>query len=56
MSNRILLNERASLNRPAWSSEQKTGLFEAYKHLHISRRDFPAGIVKDYYVKSKGAV
>ena len=32
--NKILINERASLNRPEWSSEQKTGNLEAYKHRH----------------------
>lgn len=56
MNQRIMLNERASLNRPAWSSESSTGNFEAHKHLHISRRDYPAGIVEDYYTKSKGKV
>ena len=32
--NKILLNERASLDRPAWTSEQKPGNFNAYKHKH----------------------
>lgn len=46
--NKILLNERASLDRVAWTSEQKTGMFEAYKHKHsIIRSRFV--LQKDYY-------
>ena len=52
MRNEIKLNERASLDRPAWTSEPSTGLLEAYKHLHVDRKDQP--IIKDYFVKSKG--
>lgn len=31
-------NERASLNRPAWTSEQSTGLFNAHAHKHSTER------------------
>lgn len=34
----IQINERASLDRPAWSSMVSTGLFEAYKHLHVGMK------------------
>ena len=36
----ILFNQResASLNRPAWTSEQSTGMFNAYKHKHTVER------------------
>ena len=34
MNERIILNERASLERPAWTSERSTGNFEAFKHRH----------------------
>ena len=54
MKNRIELNERASLDRPAWTSEQKTGMFEAYKHLHSVHWRRDDCIVRDYFVKSKG--
>lgn len=43
-------NEKASLNRPAWSSEQSTGNFEAYKHYHGGRGK--AVVVKNYYKKT----
>lgn len=48
----IKSNERASLNRPAWTSEPSTGGLEAFRHLHIGRKDAP--IVKNYFDKSKG--
>ena len=32
------LNERASLNRPAWTSTQATGLFNAHAHKHSMER------------------
>ena len=51
MISQIRLNERASLSRPAWTSEQKTGMFHAYRHLHVGRKDQP--IVEDYYAKAK---
>jgi len=48
--NKITINERASLDRPAWTSEQKTGMFNAYKHKHsIIRGQFR--LQKDYYEK-----
>lgn len=47
--NKILLDYRASLNRPAWTSEHKTGNWEAYKHKHIGCKDKP--IIKNYYCK-----
>lgn len=31
---KIELNEKESLNRPAWTSTVETGNFEAYKHKH----------------------
>lgn len=52
MNQRIRLNERASLNRPAWSSMELTGLWRAFRHLHIGTKDRP--IVKNYFDKSKG--
>jgi hypothetical protein len=30
----MFASERKSLDRPAWTSEQKTGNLEAYKHKH----------------------
>jgi len=48
----LKLNERASLSRPGWTSEQSTGMFHAYRHLHVSRKDEP--VVVDHFVKSKG--
>lgn len=50
----IKLNEKASLNRPAWTSESKTGMFHAYRHLHIGRKDQP--IVVEHFIKSKGVL
>jgi len=48
--NKILLNERASLDRPAWTSEQKTGSLQAYKHKHsIIRGKFT--LQENYYEK-----
>ncbi len=35
----IKLNEKMSLNRPVWTSESKTGMWDAHKHLHVSRMD-----------------
>jgi len=44
------LNEKASLDRPAWTSENKTRLFEAYKHKHtIYRGKFQ--LLENYYTK-----
>lgn len=43
---------KASLNRPAWTSESKTGMFHAYRHLHIGRKDQP--IIMEHFIKSKG--
>lgn len=52
MREQIKLNERASLNRPAWSSMKSIGLWDAYRHLHIGKRDMP--VVKNYFNKSRG--
>jgi hypothetical protein len=49
---RMLSNEKASLNRPAWTSESKTGMFNAHRHLHISRKDEP--VVVDHFIESRG--
>lgn len=39
---------KASLDRPAWSSEQETGMFHAYKHKHcIVRGRFE--LIKNFY-------
>jgi len=46
-------NERVSVDRPAWTSTVKTGLFDAYKHKHIVYRG-KFRLLKDYYVKNKG--
>ena len=44
----IGLNEKKSLDRPAWTSEQETGLFNAYKHKHtVNRGRFE--LIKNYY-------
>jgi len=48
----LLLNERASLNRPSWSSESSTGMFNAHRHLHVSRMGHPVKL--DHFVKTKG--
>ena len=29
---------RESLNRPAWTSMQSNGMWEAYKHLHLFKK------------------
>ena len=52
MIEQIKLNEQASLNRPAWSSESSTGLWDAYRHLHIGRKSEP--IIKNFFDKSRG--
>ena len=45
----IDFSEKASLDRPAFTSCQETGNFEAYKHRHsIIRGKFV--LQKDYYV------
>lgn len=46
---KLTFHERASLDRPAWTSEQSTGNWKAYKHKHVSRKDKP--ILKNYYCK-----
>jgi hypothetical protein len=48
----ITLDYKASLNRPAWTSEQSTGMFQAYKHKHTSHRPNKP-IIKDYYNDKK---
>lgn len=46
-------NERASLNRPSWTSEQATGMFQAFKHKHsVERGKFM--LSKDYYTHRFG--
>ncbi len=52
MREQIRLNESMSLNRPAWTSEWRTGLLQAFRHLHISRKDTP--VVKNYFDKTRG--
>jgi hypothetical protein len=48
----IIINERASLDRPAWTSEQKTGMFDAYKHKHsIIRGKFT--LQENYYEQGR---
>ncbi len=48
----VLLNERASADRPAWTSCQKTGMFDAHKHKHtIVNGRFR--LLKDYYKHRK---
>jgi len=54
MQNKLtnLRNSPASLSRPAWTSERKTGMLEAYKHLHaIQRGRFI--LVRDYFEKGR---
>lgn len=48
----LMINEKASLNRPAWTSESKTGMWNAHRHLHISRKGEPIKI--DHFVRSRG--
>lgn len=44
----IKFSERASLDRPAWTSEQKTGNLQAYRHKHsIIRGKFQ--LQENYY-------
>lgn len=46
--NNIEFNESKSLSRPAWTSEQSTGMWEAYKHKHsLIRGRFV--LQKNYY-------
>ena len=52
MHEELLINEKASLNRPAWTSESNTGMWHTYRHLHISRKDEPVKI--DHFVRSGG--
>lgn len=52
----VIGNERASLNRPAWTSEQKTGNFEAYGHLHNVHWKRDDCVVRDYYKRSRGQI
>lgn len=48
----IKIDESKSLNRPAWASESKTGMFNAYKHKHnIENGRFT--LRKNYYAKEK---
>lgn len=49
----MLDNEKASLDRPAWTSEHGTGMFEAYKHKHIPTKD-RTGILRDYFTGGNG--
>ena len=46
-----ILEKSESLNRPAWTSEYKTGMFFAYKHLHTGNRNVP--VVREYFEKNK---
>lgn len=47
---KIVLSEKASLDRPSWTSEQKTGNLEAYKHRHtVIRGRFV--LQENYYEK-----
>lgn len=43
------MENKDSINRPAWTSTSKTGNFEAFKHKHTIQ-----GLRRDFYVKSKG--
>jgi len=52
MRERIRLNERASLDRPAWTSSPSTGGLQAFRHLHKGLKDRP--VIKNYFDKSKG--
>jgi len=48
----IKFNEKASLDRPAWTSEDWTGMFDAYKHKHtIQRGRFV--LLKNFYTREK---
>ena len=38
----------ASLDRPAWTSESGTGMFEAYKHKHTATAG-RTGVILGYY-------
>lgn len=49
MKQLIRINEQASLDRPAWSSMKSTGLLDAYKHLHINKKNQP--IRKNFFEK-----
>lgn len=43
-------SERASLDRPAWTSTVETGNLAAYKHLHTIK-DGKFVCVKNYFTK-----
>ena len=38
---------KESFNRPAWTSTESTGMWEAYKHLHLFNK------LKKYYFENK---
>ena len=45
-------NERASLSRPAWTSTQSTGMFDAHQHKHtVERGRFKLSI--NYWARKK---
>lgn len=52
MKEQVNFNRRLSLNRPAWTSDESTGNFEAFRHLHINKRNVP--IIRNYFDKTKG--
>jgi len=50
MLDRLSFNERASLERPSWTSESSTGQFESWKHKHCRTKD-RTGVILNYYGK-----
>jgi hypothetical protein len=48
----VKFNDKKSLDRPAWTSEQSTGMFESYKHKHTIERGRFA-LLKNYYWRTK---
>jgi len=48
----FMMHESASMNRPAWTSESNTGMFEAHKHKHsVERGKFK--LQKNYWKNRK---
>lgn len=45
-------NERASLDRPGWTSEESTGMFWAHRHKHsIVRGRF--ALMRDFFLRKE---
>jgi len=45
---------RSSTERPAWTSTDKTGLFNAYKHRHRPDRNIDDCVQRNFYGHTTG--